>query len=493
MLPDGTETLLGEAVTPHTDTELWHTAQFPMTAAASQRYCRVRLHFTAGDQGAVMLVDNLQVTDAVADDLSVSLTGSDTQARYGQHADIMATVTNAGINTCGTYTLRVSADGKELGTVTGSALEMAQTRTHHYTYEVTPSTPSTVNITAELLYDADMRPENNATSASLQILPAGVSAPEELTGKEENGVTLTWKAPTEFYSEEVEEDFESYTPWSITGMGDWKLVDRDGGHVITLDMADFPNEGMPQAFTVFNPRSIGVPEANTEANPHSGAQYLACFAAKVNEVEGNDDWLISPILPGTAQTISFYAKQMISDFGAEHLQVLASQKSDHVEDFELVQEYEITNADDWRLIETSLPEGSLYFALRVVTRDGHICMIDDISYEAGSCHDIDAYHIYRDGLYLAEVPTETLTYVDAQGSKAHRYNVTAMYANGRESAFSNDALFTGTGAVDTLYALPTPADIYTTTGILVRRAATTLRGLDPGVYVAAGRKYIVKK
>lgn len=493
MLPDGTETKLGEAAKPHTDTELWQTAQFPLAAAAGQRYARIRLHFTAGDQGAFMLVDNLQITDAVAQDLTLSLDGSDTQARYGEHADIMATVTNAGAETCGTYTLRVLADGKELGTATGSGIEFSRRQTHHFTCGITPASPSTVNITAELLYDADMHPENNTASASLNVMPAGVSAPEELIGKEENGATLTWKAPTEFYSEPVEDDFEAYTPWSITGMGDWKLVDGDGGHVITLDMADFPNEGMPQAFTIFNPRSIGVPEANTEANPHSGAQYLACFAAKVNEVEGNDDWLISPILPGTAQTISFYAKQMISDFGAEHLQVLASRKSDHVEDFELVQEYEITNADDWRLIEASLPDGSLYFALRVVTRDGHLCMIDDISYEAGSCRDIDAYRIYRDGLYLAEVPAGTLTYVDAQGSKAHRYNVTAFYANGRESAFSNDALFTGTGAVDALYALPAPADIYTATGVLVRRAATTLKGLDPGVYVAAGRKYIVKE
>ena len=40
--------------------------------------------------------------------------------------------------------------------------------------------------------------------------------------------------------------------------------------------------------------------------------------------------------------------------------------------------------------------------------------------------------------------------------------------------------------------LDSPTDIYSLSGVLVRRGATTLDGLPKGVYVANGRKFMVK-
>ena len=46
-----------------------------------------------------------------------------------------------------------------------------------------------------------------------------------------------------------------------------------------------------------------------------------------------------------------------------------------------------------------------------------------------------------------------------------------------------------------IYAILTnglPVDIYTTTGVLVKKGATTLKGLSRGVYIVAGKKIVIK-
>ena len=53
---------------------------------------------------------------------------------------------------------------------------------------------------------------------------------------------------------------------------------------------------------------------------------------------------------------------------------------------------------------------------------------------------------------------------------------------------------TDTDAIDFVTAgnLEAPTGIYSLSGVLVRRGATTLDGLPKGVYVANGKKYMVK-
>lgn len=230
-----------------------------------------------------------------------------------------------------------------------------------------------------------------------------------------------------------------------------------------------------------------MPAENIEGYPHSGMQYAACWAADINQVAHNDDWLISPILSGKAQSISFFAKELTPYYGAEKFQVLYSTSGNDTKDFSLIKEFEVTNYLDWQRYNVELPEGALYFAIRVVTRDGHLFMIDDITFEAGSCKDIVAYRIYRDRNLIAEVPDNQLVYEDKSGNSKNEYNVTALYATGLESAFSNKvSSSSGIGGIE-IERPQAPYNVYSIDGRMILKNAESLDGLNPGIYIVNGK------
>ena len=81
---------------------------------------------------------------------------------------------------------------------------------------------------------------------------------------------------------------------------------------------------------MFNPSlAAGLDGDEEEFMAHSGKQFLACFGADPEEPVNvgdvrNDDWLISPMLSGDAQTISFYARSLDPYGSPETFEVLAS-------------------------------------------------------------------------------------------------------------------------------------------------------------------------
>lgn len=502
MLADASEVLLAEVTDgfdePVTDfTEEWLTANVDLTPVKDKGIIRLKLVLIADpslEDNWYMIVDDLMIVDKVAHNLRCSINVPTNKPKHGERPTIVATVTNYGYETSSDYKVNMYVNDMLVGTQTASGLEFKKSTNIPFTFELKRDCPEKTEVKAEVVYESDEIPEDNIAIATLDVQFPKVAAPENLTGVITNGaVNLKWEAPSEFYEEDVVEDWESYLPWSIRGFGDWTLIDVDGGHVIKLEQAEFPNEGQPQAYTIFNPGSIGLPDANPEGFPHSGYQYLACFAADINEVEHNDDWIISPMLTGDAQTISFYAKQMTDYYGPEHLQVLVSKTGKEIADFELVKEYEITNWQNWGLFELELPEGALYFAFRVITRDGHICMIDDVSFRAGSCKEITSWRVYRNLDFIAEVPASQLDFTDNAGDSNARYNVTAVYRTGEESALSNDVRFTsGVEGIDADDANAELFTVYSVDGKVLLLNAKELGELQPGVYIINGKKTLVK-
>jgi len=462
----------------------WSSQDIDLSAFRNERYIRVIFRFYKGTSTFdLSAIDNINIIDAITNDVEAEMSIPTAKYKYGSYADIKVKVTNKGSETTGTYKLSLYADSTLVETQTGKVPGFLESAIHNFSYGITPASPASIKMRAVVEHEGDLRAENDTTTGTLNVQKAKVSAPKNLVGKEENeDVKLSWTAPTEFYTEKVSEDFESYSPWTISNIGDWTLVDVDKAGVIGLDGADFPNEGSPQSFTIFNPSSIGIPAANTEATPHSGSQYLACFAAKIQQTEHNDDWIISPVLTGEAQTISFYAKQMIPNYGAEKLEVLYSKGSKETKDFVLAKSFEIDNNTDWKQFTVDLPADAQYFALRVVTRDGYICMIDDVTFTAGSCREITGWNIYRDGVFLEKLPLTQTTYTDKAGKVGMRYNVTALYATGEESDFSNDA--TIESGISYLFDnADAPFDIYSIDGYIIRHNASSIAGLNPGIYV----------
>ncbi|MCM1319683.1 MAG: choice-of-anchor J domain-containing protein [Muribaculaceae bacterium] len=487
--PNGTQSLAGTFSEQSYD-GTWSNAKIDLSEFSNERYTRIVMRYVAGDDTyGIMYIDNVCIQNAVEKDMSVDLSVPTTPVRYGQFAQFITQVSNNGLQKASGYKIAVYVDGEKIEEKTGNDLEYMAKDRHIFQYEVRPGAPEHMNVQAEIIFDGDENPENNVVTKQLTVGMPKVSAPENLTVTQQDGNLLSWSAPSEFYTEEIVEDFESYSPWTITNMGEWQLYDGDKANVIGLGDADYPNEGAPQAFTIFNPSSIGVPANNVEANPHSGNQYAACFAAKVSPtMERNDDWLISTLLPGTSQTISFYAKQMIPDYGDEIVEVLYSQEGKEPEDFVKVEEFKISNYNNWKKFEAELPEGALYFAFHVITRDGHLFMLDDVNFIAGSCKEIVSWNVYRDGEFLVEVPADKTVYTDIDTNN-HRYNVTAVYATGEESSFSNDAHTAGIADINVENA---PFNVYSIDGKILKRNAKDLNNLQPGVYIVNNKKIFIK-
>ena len=97
--------------------------------------------------------------------------------------------------------------------------------------------------------------------------------------------------------------------------------------------------------------------------------------------------------------------------------------------------------------------------------------------------------IYRGGERIDKVAATQFYYVDNNAGNNNRYAVTAIYADGTESAPAEVSIPTG---IDNVVMDGKPVDVYTIDGKLVRRQTTTLRGLRKGVYVVGNKKVVVE-
>jgi hypothetical protein len=103
----------------------------------------------------------------------------------------------------------------------------------------------------------------------------------------------------------LEDGFESY-PDFTTDLGSWRNVDLDQSATLDIDVFDFPGEGNPMAYMVFNPETTTPPF--TVLTAHTGIKMLTCFPATTPP---NNDWLMTPRLRlGTVNSITFWARSI---------------------------------------------------------------------------------------------------------------------------------------------------------------------------------------
>ncbi|MDE7412306.1 MAG: choice-of-anchor J domain-containing protein [Muribaculaceae bacterium] len=494
LRPDGSDELIGTCSGESSDMTDWLRASFPLKHSDTDTYCRLRIKFV-NNSGPInfMCVDNLSVMDQRDRDIKVESSINKSVTTYGTPVTINATATNVGQKDCDGFDLELYINDilKESRHIDG--LKAKESFKQMWTYSPTPGEAGDLNFMVYANYADDEYPDNNEVIHTVQVLESHVSAPENLSGTqiEENAVRLEWEAPSEYMVYKTTEDFESYEPCTTTNLGEWKTIDVDGRRTIGLGEANFPNNGAPMAFMVFNPESIGVPAGNTEANPHSGKQYLVSFATILdNPDDHNDDWLISPALSGNAQTISFYAKQMITNFGPEDLEILYSNTGREIADFTLLKEIKVSGAASWEKFEADLPEGSLYFAIRVVTAKGHMLLLDDVTFEKGSSKEIKNYNVYRNNAKIGSVNGNVLTFTDPEAESKSIYHVSAVYVTGEESSFSNPFELELSGITAIIPNME--YNVVGVEGILFKRYGRDLKNLPPGIYIVNGRKMVIK-
>lgn len=450
---------------------------------------------------------NLKVIDLLDYNLAATLEAPKS-VNAGQEAVVKVTVKNYGQNEAKGYTVKITADDKELELNETEMPAIAPMGQAAFTADFAPTIfdkGGDVTLKAEVIYDLDLNEANNAAERIISVKMPSVAGPEDV---KIDGEVLSWNAPSVGVAEYTEtfEDADIFEPFSLGGitadnkkgkLGDWSLYDGDGMEVYGFNGFSVPNLGEPQAAIVLDGAQMYT---DPTGFANSGNVILGSFCPGSTTVPA-DDWIISPTQTGDAQTVKFFARQISSTnesddsfYGYETFEVYYSMTDTEVESFTKVADYKIESAD-WTEFTIELPEGAKYFAIHHTSLDIFALLIDDVTYLAGAA-DIIGYNIYVDQEQVGSVEGNVTSFTIAGLTGAHEIAVTAVYANGVESLpvyVTTEAKgFNDFTAIEKILSKNEPFDVYTLNGVQVRKQTRSIEGLKAGVYVVDGMKVIIK-
>ena len=437
------------------------------------------------DGGGNIHIDNLLITDTYASDLEITDILGPQSCKVGRQADYLVRVVNNGIASTKAYTVSLCIDGTPVQTLDnpGAAI-FANGGEKLFRFSFTPElahSGATHSVTARIDFAADLCQANNLSDEiQLEVPAVTLPAIETLEGTQTPGrVTLTWDEPDlASYRAPRTDDLEQLTPFIISGIADYTLIDNDKSSetYCVSGVESYPNARAAMAYQVFSPVKAGLDleePFNRRWYAHSGSQMLVSWGAA--QADANDDWLISPELSGEEQVVSFYLKS-ISMAYTERFRVLYSRDSKSMSDFVKVAEANFyTTSGKWRKFSVRLPEGAKYFAIHCISADGFGLMVDDLSFvpRTASVQEFDlmGYNVYRDGSKLNAEPLAETSFTDSSIPEGtHTYTVTTLYAGGESS--------------------PSPAYVTGQSGIETPDASTTFKAIGHigclELYVAAG-------
>lgn len=486
----------------------WMVAKRPLDAFASQPYIIVKFIVTTTLENVDVHLDAINVRDFFDHDLSVSATMPETVER-GHKTQVNVKVINEGGKSAEGFTVALKRGDKTIASQPAKAA-VASFGEQSYTFDLPVSAfepDGDLSINAVVEYAADENADNNSVAVTTNIVVSKLTPVAALTAKAQSGLQpleLSWGAVLNS-SEEVVETFEDCDLWKLYDINGWNTY--DGDHGVTGSIGDgfvYPNQGKKFAFMVFDPDQVS---ASLSLNDyawiaHSGHQYVAAMysGSDVVNPDGShdiypaDNWLISPELSGEAQTISFWASNLQSQYHdyKETVDLLYSTTDTELSSFIKIGETRTVEGDVWSELTAEVPAGAKYFAIHHNTdiKNVYVLKIDDITYRRAS----DAptgYNLYRNGELLSSFTSGEAVYVYTAGSgnTDGNYAVTAVYANGEsEPATVNVA----TGIKDIIGDKCAAFDVYTVDGVLVAKGVKSLSQLKAGVYVIGDKTVVVK-
>lgn len=484
----------------------WMKGSVDLTSLKGERYVVLKFRpvctvAASGEQGQIG-IDNINIRDAKANDLAVEVTDYTRQATKGQTVGVDVKVTNYGQQPAANYTVNIYADGELADSrQADKALAPFTSQTYNFRLKTTSLHEADVmEVKAEVVSVVDEQADNDVATVPVTLETTIMPAPASISVSdgEQTGVDVSWTEPVAIPMSTTE-DFERYDPWART-FGNWTLVDADKGFSCPFfsDQSNTtPLDYTQYAMAIFNPEAIF--EGCTEANPflaaHSGRQY-ACAIYQIDQKSNfinADNWLISPQLSGEAQTISFFVHNVVTTDGAyvEQFEVLASQTDSALGSFTKIGESNTLASGEWEEMAFSLPEGTRYFAIHHITDADNTFMfsIDDVTFRILSEAPV-AYNVYRDGQLAATAKAGArLLWNDAErlADGLHVYAVTAVYADGSESAPVQASIETSGIRTTDNGQLAADDAVYDLQG---RRIANAQ--MKKGVYIMGSQK-IVKK
>ena len=467
----------------------WATAKVSLAEFADQPWVRFTLHAEFAEAGA-LYVDNVVVMDMLSDNLVLTVKAPK-NVTAGKSALVVATIKNEGENVAEDYTVNFYINDMPAAApmIEPVALEFMQSTTVEFELETSIfDQAGDVTVKAEVVYAADLKAEDNADEVVITVLAPSAAPVESVAANYADGaLEISW-VPAASATSEVVEDFESYDADVVfadgESCGDWKAVDLSQGSTYSWNSGAWNHMGEAYAFGIIDVVAEGL-DASFEAA--SGTK-MALFMSEVNADsqmgQAADKYMISPELPGVAQTISFAAQIITAQYGAEEFEVMVSTTDDNAASFTSVQKFSV---DEEGMAEYSvaLPEGAKYFAIHYTSNDIFGLFVDDVTYTTGG-GEATGYNVYIDQVQVAAVAADvtSCTYAEALSSGEHEVSVTAVYGVNESAPVTVVVNVEGTG-INSVAAAQNAAEIYNLQGIRVNAAQN-------GVYVIDGVKTLVK-
>jgi hypothetical protein len=413
-------------------------------------------------------IDKVSV-EGTANTKEVALTDifAPAQGRTGVPVTINVNVANKGVSSSGNISVEMSSNSHTVATESVTAIQPGEKQTVSFTYTpVADDAGKIIDLAFEIKNcdDSDTNRSNNRLVSKLDVKESNTYSISKLTGNVTNqGISLQWNIPDESeFPEKVLDNVESYKSYAINNVGNWTMYDGDNGYNYLMSdgaggIFEWENCREQQAFIVFDTTPF---EGSLDARPVSGNKYFAAWP--VATASSNDDWLISPELPGSTQLISFYVRSLKA--GTDVIDVLVSDSDTEPGSFSSITGAEsVKVSPEWTLHHFALQEGTRYFAIRYIGENGEGIMIDDIMYFGTPVFIPDGYNIYRNGARINSDLVKDLTFTDTdiEEHSSYRYTVAPVY-NGSEMPKSNEILIetTAIGSVE----IDNAAEIRTVTG-----------------------------
>lgn len=446
-------------------------------------------------------IDHVAIGSLLDYDLSLAALNVPRAFLVGQENTISASVENVGTKTVPSATVALYLNGEKVDTEQLKDVAPGTTETVEFVIVPAVNLGETSTVSAEVVSNLDLNTDNNASdNVSVRnqqpLFPAvtdlRILAQEETSGE----VNLIWSEPdlNGKNGTLILDDFENYNPFIIENIGQWTLYDGTLAYTYGVGGVTYPHAYEPAAWQVFNPSAIGI--TADYWTPYSGDQILVSFDAATYDptdlnayVPPTDHWLISPLLPGQAQTVTFMARSVTETYGAETFQLLYTTNDGVYADyFKVIPGSAFEVGASWTKVSINLPKGARRFAIRHTSLNNYALLIDDVNYRSAEAVPQDltltGYNIYRDGRLLNDAPSTATSFTDMPDDLDHNYNVTAVYTEG-ESAFSNTVNPAHPESISTVVAEPSNRVInfYDLHGRQVHRNAQ-------GIIVSSERKAI---
>lgn len=288
--------------------------------------------------------------------------------------------------------------------------------------------------------------DNTTSSVTVALRRNGYPAPTGLsTVSGEGTIALTWNSPDLTAAPPVieTETFDAAKAWNAVVDG-WTFHDLDRATIGGIGTKQLPVSGQ-QSFFVISDTHQALSDANSgdRFKAHSGHQALwSMYSMRGNTYVRSNDWAVSPRLYGGPQTITLWASSFKSDDGQpqylESFEILASADGTDIDDFTLIEHIDNVPAG-WTRYEFFLPDGTHYFAIRGVSYDKYILMIDDVAFARDGgvpqLLTLSGYRVWRDGVCLTPQPVTTTEYTDnhVTAGTSYAYRVSAVYGASGES------------------------------------------------------------